>query len=278
MTTSQYSIILYVHPDEGPITPVEINLMQVEEAALNYPGDRDEIRFQEVVKCIKAQCPDVVPERHRQGIASILGRLRNVSQFNGIVLRLPGTIEDKPAAPSPTGDKLERLANEVVSLKAQFERERENYEASLRPLRQQIKELHSTNHQMHVQRDGLELELREAKDEMQRAQAQLNRIQGQLNRAQVEVERLSFENADLQTRLEQAERAGEIISQVAPAQAELSSLRQGLASAKQAEQQLRQALEQRESEIAKLREQIRRLSNDTPISVLDQHEDLFGDL
>src|SRR5713226_4860652 len=116
MSSLQHVIQLYIHPDVGPITPVEIDMMAVETEALKLPAssDYDEIRIQAICRLIRQTFPQVEPERNRQGIASIIGRLRNVFNFSGIVLRLPGTIVDK-SAPSPSIDAklLERLTREV---------------------------------------------------------------------------------------------------------------------------------------------------------------------
>lgn len=247
MSTRQYAITIYVHPDAGPILPIQIDMMQVEIIAQKAPApNRNEVRINEVANQIKQCFPRVKPESQRQGIAAIIARLENLALFSGIVLRLPGSIDEESPATTKKIDSLVkdvgRLRGEATQLREQFERERGEREL----IKGKLSEAVSAGKRLLQERE-------EAQKRVSYLQAQLRQAQEDATCARQDADRSEREKAQLQTRLD-FQQDNTTNQQVTDLLAQLAQARKDADQFKKEKEQLQTSLEWKDDEIKRLRQ------------------------
>jgi DNA repair exonuclease SbcCD ATPase subunit len=275
MNTAQHIITLYIHPERGPIMPMQLDMMEVEMATLKSASDvnRDDVRVREIAVRIKKEFKDVEPFGRTVEILSLVRTLRHVQMFNGVVLRLPGVIDGKVSPPpsNPAADELEHLTQEILKLKVQREDMQRKYEAAAVYLAR----LESENKHLLNVYDIAQSDCKDLQEQVETSTWRAKTAQAELKLAKEHREYLEREKAALQTQLELAKQDKQAFH---AAQGDLSSLRQSLTSATKAEQQLRDTLEKREQEMKELRESIRRLAENLPYELRSDSPDPWGDL
>ncbi len=272
MITALHVITLYIHPEKGPITPMRLDMMDVEVAAIRSPvgANRDDVRAREIAARIKKEFKDVDPHSKLGEIRTLVGKLSHTYLFNGIALCLPGTIDGK-SVPNPTVEEFQRLTQEILELKKQLEEQRRKHDAvsaRLHHLESENKRLVNKYNEANSEVTGLQVHLQEAEEQVKNARTEAKR-------AKDKSERLEQENAALQTELDLAKRDKQTFQAM---QTELSSLRQSLTQANKAEQQLRETLARRENEINALRDRIGRITGDLRHDTADEDGNPFGDM
>jgi predicted nucleic acid-binding Zn-ribbon protein len=262
MSTTQRIIALYIHPDSGPILPMPLDMMAVEMMALKAPGSiqRDDARIREVAKRIREKFPDVDPESRWREVASLIGRLSHADLFNGIVLRLPGKIEEEIVASSElskaTLEELDRLAKEIQQLNKGLQKERVEHEAT----KAKFYAIESENKRLKVLYDKANTEIADLRVQAQHAAEKVERARARITSTSAARDATEQEAAGLKIQLEQAQKE----LQARPDfEAELSLLRQRVTSAEHTERQLCETIEERERKIDELQERIRYLTEDT---------------
>jgi hypothetical protein len=283
MDTTRRVIALYIHPDIGPVMPMEIDLMEVEIAALKVPGSvqRDNARINEIARRIKARFSGIDTSRGIQEIAALIGKLGHYTYFNGVVLRLPGTIEmpSTNAKPVPTPDLKEikeqvaRFTQEIAQLKKVVQQERQEHLAT----KGSLYAVEGENKRLKSQHDKSSTELADAHLHVQRLQERLEHARDIVNTARSMTDATEQEAASVKTELEQAKltitelKAAlvQIQQESSGIAQELSQLRQQTLHAQKAEEQLRITLEDREREISELRVKLRRMAEGDDDEVSD---------
>ena len=253
MSTRQRTIALYIHPDTGPITPMLLDLMAVEMVALSVPSTHhDDARAREIARLITKSFPKVDPHSAWRQVTSISGRLSSADIFNGIVLRLPGTIEG-PAVTASTStlDELKKLTHEVEQLKDTRKREQQEHNE----LKAQAYSLHNENKRLKMlyeksNNEGSDLRLRaqQIQDEAKRAQILVDRANRRADKAEQE---LATQQATLEMAHKELQKRSE---------AEYFALRQKVKNADKAEEQLRATIVELEQKLSVSRERIRLLT------------------
>jgi ribosomal protein S28E/S33 len=129
MNGSPYLIQIYIHPDKGPITPVILNILEIENKVIHLPinVNRDEARVQEIIMAITKVLPNVDPWSKTRELSQLVRSVSQISTFEqllmyqGIVIRLPGTIENNDfyscfiSYSSKDHDFVERLYTDLQS-------------------------------------------------------------------------------------------------------------------------------------------------------------------
>jgi chromosome segregation ATPase len=250
------TVTLYIEPDKGPIKPISIDLMEIEQAVrttYRTSVNREQERQRLICAKIKQQFPYVEPESNLNGLSLVLARFSYADQLNGWVLRLKGVIESDPVkVASPNGQvvalqqEISNLTQTVVDLRGQLLKEQN---ANLSD-KAQAQQLASTNQNLVQQR---------AKDynEIVRLTMQQQQDQQKIQALNQEIQRLNSELASetqrLQVEAENALRAASA-SQLRYEQFEMQSKLQY----QQLEQQykdVQKQLRQRENELVKLRQE-----------------------
>lgn len=273
MDTTRRVIALYIHPDSGPVMPMEIDLMEVEIAALKVPGSvqRDNARVNEIARRIKAQFPGIDTSRATQEIAALIGKLGHYAYFNGVVLRLPGSIDlpSTAAKPAVTPDlkeikeQVSRFTQEIAQLKKAVQIERQEHLAT----KGSLYTVEGENKRLKAQSEKSSTELADARLHIQRLQERFERARDIVNTARTATDTAEQEAASVKTELEQAQSTiTELKAAIVQMQQEssgtmreLSSLRQQALHDQKAEEQLRATLEDYKSEISSLRDKLRRM-------------------
>lgn len=269
---SSQEMTLYIHPDKGPIKPIQLNLMEIEVAVHNSKfstNNRDEERLRQVALHIKKAFPYVDPNSNRNGIMTVLSRFSSAYQFNGMVLRLSGTIEDDGL---PNNDGIKRVNSEIDALTKEVPRLRrllEIEQQAHRAAKEQVMQLQAENSRLIQDRDliydrnkvrlddlqaRLQLReeenrrLREESEKIIRAHSALNVQHEMLKSSQQELEEtnrtLHQSREELQHRLTSMEN-------------ELARLRLDAKNAKTAEEQLRETIARLEDENRELEDMLR---------------------
>jgi len=266
-------MVLYIHPDTGPVMPMELDLMAVEIVALKVPGDdrRNDARIREIARKIKEKFPKVDPESNWREVATLIGRLRHAQTFNGVVLRLPGTIDmapsplASPASPTPVREitaQLEQFTKEIKQLRRELQKERQEHNATKARLfttESENKRLKGLQDQF----DKLNRELADARFQAQQLQDKVGRARTIVQKAREDTDVAQQETASVKLELEQAQQDVSTFQiALTQMQEELSQLRQRVTNSDKAEQQLRETIEKRDREIADLQARLRHSTED----------------
>lgn len=256
ISAAQYEIALYIHPDKGPITPMLLNLLEIETAVtgLDAHSNRDEARIQAIAYQIKTKFPNVDPYSKLRELTQLISRFSHVAIFNGIVLRLPGTIDGpSPIVPNMPEEEKQRLIDEVNKKRAEVE-----------AYRQEKVKLEVTIANIQTRNTQLEQVQQTHRDEMKRLQVALDKAEREAYSANTEMQKnkgkvsaLEQEKAGLEVQLEQLKKDRRSINAL---KEEVAALQENLTSQRSVEQQLRDTLKQREQEMNVLRTRLRRLA------------------
>jgi hypothetical protein len=222
MNVTRRVIALYIHPDKGPVTPMELDLMQVEMVALrSVGGSYDEARAREIARLVRATFAQVDPESNWRELMAIGSRLSHADIFNGIVLRLPGTITDgsRQEPDEETTKKLERLMR-------QFQQVSESYQKERQQLREKVSRLESEQRRLKALSQNASADLLTLRAQLQQERDAHARTQLAGRQAREEADRLARESAALQTRAElEREAQATLLARVKRDQEELTKLR-----------------------------------------------------
>lgn len=261
------TVTLYIEPDKGPIKPINIDLMEIEQVVLTTyrtSGNRDQERQRLICAKIKQQFPYVEPESNLNGLSMVLARFSYTDQLNGWVLRLKGVIESDPVkAASPNGQvvalqkEISNLTRTVVDLRGQLLKE-QNANLSDKAKAQQLE---SANQNLVQQRTKDYNEIVQLRMKEQQDQQENQRLNQEIQRLNSE---LASETQRLRTEAENALRAASA-NQLRYEQLEMQSKlqyaqleQQCKDSRDQLEQKYKKQLQQRENDLVKLREEATR--------------------
>lgn len=249
MNTGKRLIQIYIHPDSGPITPMMLDLDAVEVAMNRVPtaSSSDDTAVREIARQIRCKFKDIEPENNRRQLVMIMRRWVNADGFNGMVLRLPGSIAGKDTASS--GQSMQ-IVQQVSQLTSALESERH------------------TSASLKLRVHGLEAECKRFKALYEQANSTLidKRVQDQefqqkwqqhrkaLQQARDEADEAVRETSALKIRMEQLQQ--QIRSQD-HYESELAKLRQSERSAVKAKEQVSDTLARLEQEYATLQEEYR---------------------
>jgi chromosome segregation ATPase len=116
----QRKITIYIHPEQGPVKPMILDLMDVELATLKQPGasQGDDARIKEIARRIKAEFKDVRPEESRNELAPLVRQFGNYQSLDRLVLRLPGAIQNST---DTDGKPTAEVKNQLDQFKKQIE-------------------------------------------------------------------------------------------------------------------------------------------------------------
>lgn len=256
---SQYIVTLYIQPDKGPISPIEIDLLSIETTimGLDAGSNRDESRIRQIAAKIKTQFPDVDPYRDLSVFSHFVRRLSHVALFSGVVVRLPGTIQGQSQPPNPTADQIQRLADEAIEMRKKLgvlEMRNKELEVFVPTLKTENEEWRGKEDSYQRKIDSLHARVRDAELNMSRAQADAQRQHAR-------VIALEQENAALLLQEEQSQRERQAALRQ---QNEIASLREINMNLRAQAEQLQISLEQRDQELKTLRARLRRLAVEGP--------------
>jgi chromosome segregation ATPase len=205
----QRKITIYIHPEQGPVMPMVLDLMEVELAALKQPGtaQRDEARIKEIARRIKAEFKDVRPEERRNELAPLVRQFGDYQELDRLVLRLPGVIQSsKDQNGRPAADikkQLDQFTKQIEQLTRRLRQEQDEHEKT----KLQVATLKSNYQSLHTLYGKINTQLADAQMREQQARQEVER----LHRKAVEVENdfhaALQENGSIQTELEGIKRA-----------------------------------------------------------------------
>ncbi len=257
MNVSKRIIRVYIHPDEGPVTPMELDITNVQLEMDKVTQDRssDEVAVREIARQISKKFSGIQPESDKRQLVLLMRRWSSIEAFNGVVLRLGGTIENK-TPDVLTANRLRAMPQEISQLANALESERRKTES----LQVRVQQLEAENRRSRSLYDranneaiNLRLLVQQAQDAVkqeQRATAQVREdaIQAieQASRNQVLLDRA---NLELQARPTKAQH-----------EKELADLRRKEREARGSDQQLRDTIASLQQENAVLQDSIRKIT------------------
>lgn len=284
-TGAQRILTIYIRPlDGGPITPVQVDLMEIEMQALRSgDGQRDEGRINELARQIKQQCRGTIyPERRRDQLAVLLRGLAHYQRFNGVVLDVPGVTAEQAGGngqgtgvPEEVSQRLEQIERQAVQGARELRAEREAHQET----QAQLTIVRNNYLSLRTLSDRNEARLQEAQrreeramqdaerwqktaqhmaDETSAARREVGQLQVQQNRAREEIQRTV-------TALQQQQQEWSDRDQ------ELSELRQQAVERESAVRHLEETLHKRERELEQLRQVL--LDDQTDGTALSGGED-----
>lgn len=266
MSAEKRIIDLYIHPDNGPTLSMKLDMLAVEVEVLHNEmySNHDQARIEVIKDHIKKRFPHVHPDAREQALRSLIGRLAYVGIYDGIVLRLPGTIDGPPPPKDYTQDFL-RMREEVNEMKLQVERvtqERDKAVALRHHLETENQSLRDT-HQVQLERiESLSHDLDEAEEGESHAVDEQKRAQQQMD--QIEQER-----ASLEAKLEKSKQDQQMTANL---QRVVAELRPQLAEARAKEQQFRDALKKCEENNERLHHRINQLGEQATVTATQSDE------
>jgi hypothetical protein len=113
-------LTIYLAPDRGPISPVELDLLDIFRT-MTPPGPGDGIdrgRLDLLCAAIRRRYDRVVPESNLPGLRRIYANFGHADRFDGAVLRVAGEI------PAPPDAQLDEIRAEIGRLKSELVGER----------------------------------------------------------------------------------------------------------------------------------------------------------
>ncbi len=160
-----------------------LDMLEVEIAVVSLPAsaDRDEARVREIANRIKKHFPHVDPDSKLRELKWIIGRLANVTMFDGIVLYLPGSIDGSSPPKNPTALEFQKLTEELLKLKGQFEDTTQHYQkaqAQLKRLLTENSQLREAQKTQTQDNSRLRTELEESKRSEYNAQGDTKALPG----------------------------------------------------------------------------------------------------
>lgn len=256
MTQQSTSINLYIHPDNGPVVMLELDMLDIELSIIHTDvnSNRDNARVDRIIEYIRSQYPQVRPEANRDQLRVFISRLATLSIYDGIVLRLPGTIQgNAPTSTGYTAEDINQLTNEITRLRGKLqeaELKRDENAVLAEALRRQHDGIRKAHEDSLKQMNKVREELKEAEEEESKAFKEVKQLHMRVNL-------LEQEKAELTTELEKEKRER---AAMAASLQELARLRQQASDAKDTERSLRDTLKKKEQAVESLQQEVRELS------------------
>jgi chromosome segregation ATPase len=251
------------------IDKVEIALSKVPEAASS-----DTVAINAIAEQIRAHFKKIVPDdpRGRKQLALIMSRWLYVQNFQGIVLRLSGSIEGTGAQGGQPRE-LNEVTEKLEKTRQAYQKERQSRETlqlRLTGLEAENKRLKTLQQRATIELSNERKQLSEAQEEARRERQSARQAREEADQARREIGKLRLHLDHLQEEL-----------QARPAQVqdteELAELRQKERHLRETEQHLRASLDQRDEEIAGLQAQLRLLTEDAFADAgTEDPEDLYA--
>lgn len=281
--SSQHILQLYIHPDEGPIKPMTLDLMEIEiavqgsrSAALNP----DEERFRQIASRIKKEFPYVDPNSNQKGLSVILSRLSHSYHFTGVVLRLAGMItEDASSTSNKDVKQLESevtaLASEVPHLKRLLLVEQQAHRAA----KEQYLLLEAENSRLLNDRgllyersktriEDLQEQVRQQTDELRRMRENGDKVVRENSALRIQIEQLNVEHGELHKHLESLKKNLDDLQLLfRDRESELARLRMEVRNAEAKEMQLNETIERQQEEIRELEDSLNSVTPRTSTTV-----------
>ncbi len=256
---------LYIHPDQGPITPVRIDLDEVDAAGESRPGSANDAMVDAIVKQIKdppeRENPkgikelfkDLHPEDARDGIRGLLKYMNrlNMMYLSGIALRVPGTIAAPTGGQDPAlGEKVKQLTTRITELTTALQQERINHAQTRAEFARADADLRQARTTLHQ----LQMQTTQASSEVQRLGQQVQYLNHHLASRTRERDEALQRITEVETRLGMLQHSLSQRANVTPE--ELSKLRREVAEAENDAKQLRASLQEKMAEIKMLKEEL----------------------
>ena len=254
-SSSQFMVTLYIHPDSGPVTPMQLDMLSIETTILGLDAhsNRDDARIRQIAAKIKATFPDVDPYRNLGMLSQFVSRMSHVALFSGVVLRLPGTIQGASLPTSPDAADYAQKIQETITLRAALddcEQRFETVDQLLPALKKQNEQLQRRNKQLDTTLNDIRVRVDSAENHMQDALAETQRQRDKSDK-------LEQENAALHVREEELQRECKSLLKF---KNEVADLRQELIEERKAHEQFKETLEKRDLKIKALVREIEDLS------------------
>jgi chromosome segregation ATPase len=268
-------IVLYIHPDTGPIRPMRLNITAVQDAANKMPDhfNKDEIRLREIVRQIHRSFNKVDPQSNMDQLRVIISRLSTAYHFNGMVVRLNGIIEEEGVSEVKLAQQeIEKFAEKFTRLQRQLASEQKAHA----DLKSRMAGLETQNTRLKIlyERDHTQIAALIAQKEQAQQIARQTRLEVDFLRA--EVDRLHQEAAQLTTRLDLSQKAlQEHPARQAQHDQEKARLQREVARLKKAEQQLRETIIHLEQEREDLHERLRTTNEENFEAEARTDDDLY---
>jgi hypothetical protein len=255
---SQYVVTVYIHPDHGPITPMQLDMLSVETMVmgLDANSNRDEARIRETAARIKAAFPDVDPYRNLGILTQLIRRLGHVGLFSGVVLRLPGAIPGPSQPVNPTEQEFAKLKDEIGNLKTELEELRQANEDL-----QKSPDLEADNVRLLRREQELLAMVKELRQDLVRAEHVKDLSVAEAKRATDRESALEQEIIDLRLKEDEARREHQMFSKL---QAEVAALRMDSEELEKENEQLLVELKHCKQEKDLLKEQQQRRKPEQP--------------
>ena len=251
MDVMQSVITLFIEPDDGPIRPVKIDMLEIETDVVRMPlsMNRDQERIKVIAAKIKAAYPNVQPEARMQDLRLLITRLGQAAIFDGIVLHLPGSI-DGPSTPKNPGQAvLDQLSTEGLQLKT-----------DLQKLVNKFKELQNDHNALKAENARLVSSEKSARDVLQPLKDALKSKENDEYKARAEVAQIKKDLADIQQQYAalqvQLDKAKLDLQTAGRDQQEVAQLRQIVSGFRVKEQNLNDGIAKRDREIRKLEQDL----------------------
>jgi uncharacterized phage infection (PIP) family protein YhgE len=251
MDVMQSVITLFIEPDDGPIRPVKIDMLEIETDVVRMPLslNRDQERIKVIAAKIKAAFPKVQPEARMQDLRSLITRLGHAAIYDGVVLHLPGSIDGPSTPKNPGQEVFDQLSAEGLQLKT-----------DLQKLVNKFKELQNDNNELKAENTRLANSEKNARDALQPVKEALKSKENDEYKARVEVAQIKKDLADMQQQYAalqvQLEKAKLDLQTAARDQQEVAQLRQIVAGFRTKEQNLNDGIARRDRDIKKLEQDL----------------------
>ncbi len=205
----QRKITIYIHPEQGPVMPMVLDLMEVELVALKQPGatQRDEARIKEIARRIKAEFKEVRPEERRNELAPLVRQFGDYQELDRLVLRLPGVIQSsKNQDGRPAADikkQLDQFTKQIEQLTRRLRQEQDEHEKT----KLQLATLKSNYQSLHTLYSKINTQLADAQMREQQARQEVERLHRKALEVENDFHTALQENGSIQTELEGIKRA-----------------------------------------------------------------------
>lgn len=267
-TGAQRVLTIYIRPlDGGSITPVQVDLLEIEMQALRGgdDGQRDEGRINALARQIKQQCQGTVyPERRRDQLAALLRGLAHYQRFNGVVLEVPGvTVEQaggngqRESIPQEVRQRLERVERQVLQSARELRAEREAHQdtqAQLAVVRTNYTSLRALYDRNEIRLQDAQRREERAMQDAERWQKTAQRMAGEASAARLEVGQLQVQQDLAREEIQRTLAAFQQQQEWSGRDQELSDLRQQVVERESAVHHLEETLNKRERELVQLRQ------------------------
>jgi peptidoglycan hydrolase CwlO-like protein len=260
ITPAQYEVKIYIEPDDGPIKPLKLNMLEMEEGVIDLgsSSNRDQVRMQRTIERIKDAFPGIDPYGNLDMIRHFVRRFNHVALFNGVVLRLPGTIQADSKNIALDPDSIKNLEKEYQTLKSESEALKGNVQYLEKKYQEEAKknpELEKQVKQYVIKFEELERRIKHLQEECDTAREEKDKAVDDAQRVRARESTLEQENASLMLKEEQARRDLRAYNVM---QNELADLRVENDNLRKENVELHTTLDKCEQENIKLREQQRR--------------------